>query len=88
LPAATLHKERLMSEPNSDFTNEPKRGESDITGQPPRPVYDYGPDSDDDRRPPIRKTSNLSPLAVGGCVMVGLALGFSAFVVFLIIVCK
>jgi hypothetical protein len=77
-----------MTEPNSDFTNERKRSDQDVTGQPPRPAYDYGPDADEDRAPPpIRKTQWSALGVLIGCVVFVL-LGLFAFATFVMVVCK
>lgn len=77
-----------MSEPNSDFTNERPRREDDITGQPARPAYDYEPDGDDKPRPSLRKAGGVSFAGTIGCVVVGLLAGFSAMVIFVMVVCS
>jgi hypothetical protein len=77
-----------MSEPNSDFTNERKRSEQDVTGQPARPAYDYGPDADEDYTPPSVRNKPRSGLGVlTGCVVFAL-LGIVAFATLVMVVCK
>ena len=72
---------------NTDFTNEPKRGDHDITGQPPRPGYDYEPDDDIPRRPGIwrRRRWSAANFAVA-CVIV--ALGTFTLGILILTVCN
>jgi hypothetical protein len=71
---------------NTDFTDEPKRGDHDITGQPPRPSYDYEPDDDIPRRPGIRRRQPWSAANVTvGCVIV--ALGAFTLGILILTVC-
>ena len=71
---------------NTDFTDEPKRGDQDITGQPPRPAYEYEPD-DDIPRPGIRRRRRWSAANVAvGCVIV--ALGTFTLGILILTVCN
>jgi hypothetical protein len=74
-----------MSDPGN-FTDEPKRGDQDITGQPPRPAYDYGPDDDAPPRPPIEKAPWSAPQLTLGCLIAGV-LGTFALAVLVFTVC-
>jgi hypothetical protein len=71
---------------SSDFTDEPKRGDQDITGQPPRPAYEYEPDDDTPRRPGIRRRPWSAANVAVGCVIV--ALGTFTLGILILTVCN
>jgi Protein of unknown function (DUF1559) len=61
-----------MSEPSSDFTNGPKRGNDGSASQPPHPAYEYECTPDDDLdRPAIAEP----PRTLFSTVLVGLVVG-------------
>jgi hypothetical protein len=71
---------------NTDFTDEPKRGHQDITAQPARPAYDYGPDEDTPRRPRIRRRPWSAANVAVGCVIV--AVGTFTLGILILTVCN
>ena len=77
-----------LSEPDSDFTNERPPGGEDLTAQPLRPAYDYGPDLEDVRGRSIRQAPSVSLTRAAGCIVAGLLAGFLATFIFLVVMCS
>ncbi len=76
-----------MSDAGSDFTNERKPNDLDVTGQSGRPAYDYGTDGDEERPLPSVRITNRSMLIFSGCGL-SVVLTVVALGVFLFAVCS